>query len=188
MIVATDHNGGIGINNSLPWSCKEDMIRFRQHTIGKPIIMGRNTFESIGCKPLPSRYNIVVTTQDGLFRSKHANDSLVFVNSPKAALQASQYWYDFHPDTTKTEDVMVIGGAEIYNTFLPAINTVYLTTIHKEFKCNTSINELLSRITSQFDMQTVKVYDDPVNDCKVTFAIGSRKHPADVRGMIKLFK
>lgn len=188
MIVATDSNGGIGANNSLPWMCREDMIHFRKKTIGKPVIMGRATFESMRCQPLSERFNIVVTTQDGIFRSKHNYDNIVFVNSPKSALQAAQYWYDINRDDAGIEDVMVIGGAAMYEAFLPVVETAYVTTIHKEFHCDTNIRKLLRNIQSQFDMQTVKTYNDVVNCCQVTFERGSRELPADVRELIKLFK
>lgn len=117
MIAATAKNRVIGKNNDMPWgiSMPADLKHFKQVTMGKPIIMGRKTFESIG-KPLPGRQNIIVSSQPDFFV-----DSATTVQSPDAAiLAASKRGFN---------EVMIIGGGKIYEHFLPDTNTLYLTEI-----------------------------------------------------------
>jgi len=121
LIVATANNNAIGRHNELPWHLPEDLKYFKSVTLGKPIIMGRKTFESIG-KPLPGRTNIVVTRQQ---HWKHAG-VLVARNVEEALAIGKQ----FHSEQNKLADeIMVIGGAEIYRHALPLANRVYLTKI-----------------------------------------------------------
>ena len=84
MIAAMTEDRVIGIKNTLPWKLPNDMKWFRQHTLGKPIIMGRKTFESFGAKPLPGRMNIIITHD----KNYQATDSIV-VHSIDEALQAA---------------------------------------------------------------------------------------------------
>ena len=113
LIVAVADSGAIGINNTLPWRLPNDLQRFKAVTMGKPIVMGRKTFESIG-KPLPGRQNIVIT------RSALHIDGCTVVNSLDAALQCAN----------NSDEVMFIGGAEIYRQVLPHAQRVYLTQVH----------------------------------------------------------
>ena len=117
LIWAMDENRLIGKENALPWHLPADMQWFRQQTMGKPILMGRKTFESIG-KPLPGRVNIVMTRQQNVtIEGCHVVNSLA---DAQAAL----------PDT---EEIMVIGGAEIYAQALPVAGKLYYTRIHHAF-------------------------------------------------------
>ena len=121
LIVATAHDNVIGRNNELPWHLPQDLKYFKSVTLGKPIIMGRKTFESIG-KPLPGRTNIVVT------RQKNWNFSGVLVAKDiESALEAAQTFRT--EQNTIAEEIMVIGGAEIYRSALPIANRIYLTKI-----------------------------------------------------------
>jgi dihydrofolate reductase len=115
MIAAMTDERVIGIENQLPWKLPNDMKWFRQHTLGKPIIMGRKTFESFGSKPLPDRTNIIITRDE----SYQANGSVV-VHSIEEALQAAG----------KVDEVMVIGGASFYEQMLPRADRLYLTFVH----------------------------------------------------------
>ena len=115
MIAAMTDDWVIGIENRLPWKLPNDMKWFRQHTLGKPIIMGRKTFESFGSKPLPDRTNIIITRDE----SYQANGSVV-VHSIEEALQAAG----------KVDEVMVIGGASFYEQMLPRADRLYLTFVH----------------------------------------------------------
>ena len=119
-IVAAAENGVIGRNNALPWHLPGDLQYFKRVTMGKPIIMGRKTFESIG-KPLPGRSNIVIT------RNAHFQaDGVHAVNSLAAALCAAE-------DIALidgVDEVVVIGGAEIYRESLPQTSRLYLTQVH----------------------------------------------------------
>ncbi|MET0355740.1 MAG: dihydrofolate reductase, partial [Cellvibrio sp.] len=121
LIVATAHDNVIGRNNELPWHLPQDLKYFKAVTLGKPIIMGRKTFESIG-KPLPGRTNIVVT------RQKDWNFSGVLVaKSIEDAVDVAQAFRSEQNSTT--EEIMVIGGAEIYRSALAIADRVYLTKI-----------------------------------------------------------
>lgn len=113
IIVAVAENGVIGKKNALPWYLPADLKRFKEMTTGKPIIMGRTTYESIG-KPLPDRLNIVLSSDMNL---KIAG--CVVVYSVEEALGAAR---DF-------PEVMVIGGASIYRQFLPLARRMYLTRV-----------------------------------------------------------
>lgn len=113
MIVAMSKNRVIGRDNQLPWHLPADLKHFKAVTMGKPIVMGRKTFESIG-RPLPGRTNVVLT------RDKHwtAEGVLVF-SSIEDALK----------DLSDEEEVMVIGGSQIYTALLPKAGRLYLTEI-----------------------------------------------------------
>jgi len=121
LIVATAHDNVIGRNNELPWHLPQDLKYFKSVTLGKPIIMGRKTFESIG-KPLPGRTNIVVT------RQKNWSFSGVLVAKDiESALETAQAFRS--EQNNIAEEIMVIGGAEIYRSALPIAHRVYLTRI-----------------------------------------------------------
>lgn len=114
MIAAMAEDRVIGIKNSLPWKLPNDMKWFRQNTMGKPIIMGRKTFESFGAKPLPGRTNIIITRDDDY----QAEDSIV-VHSIEDAIAAAG----------DVEEIMIIGGASFYEQMLPRSDRLYLTYV-----------------------------------------------------------
>lgn len=116
LIVAVSDNGVIGRDGDLPWRQPDDLRRFKAVTMGKPIVMGRKTWESIG-RPLPGRQNIVVTRQTGL-----TLEGADVVASADAAVAAA----------AGADEVMIIGGSEIYALFLPLADRVYLTRVHAE--------------------------------------------------------
>jgi len=115
MIAAMTEDRVIGIKNTLPWKLPNDMKWFRQHTLGKPIIMGRKTYESFGAKALPQRTNIIITRDE----SYHASDSIV-VHSIEDAIKAAG----------DVDEVMIIGGASFYEQMLPKADRLYLTFVH----------------------------------------------------------
>ncbi len=119
IIVAYDEHYGIGINNALAWHVSEDLIRFKQITTGHTIIMGRKTYESIG-RPLPNRRNIVLTRQTDW----HPPGIEVVHNLIDAVQQAG------------TDQVYVIGGAEIYAQALPLCKKLLVTEIHHDVHCD----------------------------------------------------
>jgi len=123
LIVATDENWVIGLDNKMPWHLPADLKYFKKTTINKPVIMGRKTFESIG-KPLPGRKNIVVTR-----KKSWACEGVNVVHTFNDALQLGVSF----ALNDESEEVMVIGGAQIYNEALPLVQRVYLTRIHAEF-------------------------------------------------------
>lgn len=114
LIVAADENDVIGRDNALPWKLSADLKRFRFLTLGKPVIMGRRTWESIG-RPLPERHNIVISRQIAL-----APMGVTVVGDLPAALVAAG----------DAAEVMVIGGAEIYALAMPLAERIYLTRVH----------------------------------------------------------
>lgn len=122
LIVAMAENRVIGINNNLPWHLSEDLKYFKRVTLGKPIIMGRKTFESIG-RPLPGRTNIVVTRNPD-----YQAEGIRVVHSIKAAKELA----DSICFIDGMNEAMVIGGAELYAQALPEADRIYLTQVHAE--------------------------------------------------------
>lgn len=113
MIAAMTPQRVIGLQGDMPWHMPADLAWFKRNTLGKPVIMGRNTWQSIGSRPLPKRTNIVISrTQSGFSGAEHAR-------SPAAALAL----------VAGTDEVMVIGGAQIYTEFLPQADRLYITFI-----------------------------------------------------------
>lgn len=117
LIVAVARNHVIGNRNALPWHLPADLKYFKRLTLGKPIIMGRKTFESIG-RPLPGRMNIIITHE----RNYQATGCTV-VHSIDDALTAAQ----------GNEEIMVIGGAKLFEQILPRADRIYLTEIAEDF-------------------------------------------------------
>jgi dihydrofolate reductase len=113
IIVAMAEERVIGIENRLPWSLPEDMKWFRRHTLGKTVVMGRSTYESIG-RPLPDRRNVVIT-RDPDFKAPGCD----VVHSVDEALA-----------TAGDGEVMVIGGESVYRQLLPHADRLYLTEVH----------------------------------------------------------
>lgn len=122
MIVAQAENRVIGINNTLPWRISADLQHFKAHTMAKPIVMGRKTFESIG-RPLPGRTNIVITRQ-----AAYAADGVVVCDSLAAALDVAKKVCA----ETGADEAVVIGGDQIYHMALPYVERVYLTQVHAD--------------------------------------------------------
>lgn len=121
LVVAMDEHRLIGAGNHLPWHLSADLSHFRHLTLGKPLLMGRNTYESIG-RPLPGRHNIVVT-----HNPDYSAPGCTLVASPEAAIGAAG----------KAKEVMIIGGALIYQQMLPYAQRIYLTLVHGSFQGDT---------------------------------------------------
>lgn len=113
LVVAVSANNVIGVNGELPWHLPDDLRYFKQLTMGKPIVMGRRTWNSIG-RPLPGRQNIVVTRQTG-----YAADGATVAASPEEAMRV----------VGNVNDVMVIGGGQIFEAFWPLAARIYLTRV-----------------------------------------------------------
>jgi dihydrofolate reductase len=116
LMVAMDRNGIIGRNNQLPWHLSADLKHFKATTMGKPIIMGRKTHESIG-RALPGRTNIVLSTT-----AKDLAPGCKVVASVEEARLA----------VAGTEEAVVIGGAAVYASFLPEVDRLYVTHVDAE--------------------------------------------------------
>ena len=122
MIAAMANNRVIGKDNQMPWHLPADLKHFKQVTIGKPVIMGRKTYESIG-KALPGRENIVISRKDDY----QLNDACVVPNIEDALAVAEK----------TADEVMIIGGGAIYSEFLPKAEQLFLTFIDLEAEGDT---------------------------------------------------
>ena len=116
IIVAAAANNVIGAQGDLPWRLSDDLKRFKAVTMGKPIVMGRKTWESIG-RALPGRRNIVITRQQGFA----AEGCVVVQSADEAIVQAGD-----------VSEIMVIGGSEIYGLFLSMAQRLYMTRVHAD--------------------------------------------------------
>jgi dihydrofolate reductase len=164
LIAAMSQNGVIGKNNMLPWHIPEELKYFRKVTEGKPIIMGRKTFESLNSKPLPNRHNIILT-QDSHFSATGVS----VVHSVQEALDCAVGSEDaahaeHAANTTQLQEVMVIGGASVFQAFLPLATRIYLTVIHEEYEGDTffpALDWAQWQLTSEENKGqfTVKVFD-----------------------------
>nr|AIA17244.1 Dihydrofolate reductase [uncultured bacterium] len=126
IVVAADENGVIGKDNKLPWRLPADLKHFRELPLGKPVLMGRKTFESIG-KPLSGRRNIVLTRAAGV-----TIEGCTVVNSLDDAIDAAG----------EADELMIIGGAEIYRESLELANRIYLTRVHTAVEGDTRFPDL----------------------------------------------
>lgn len=121
LIAAMARNRVIGNNNSLPWHLPEDLQAFKRITLGKPVIMGRKTFDSIG-RPLPGRVNIVLSRQQGW-----QPEGVFVVADLDQAIARARALAD-----PACEEIMVIGGEQIYRQALPFAQRLYLTQVDIE--------------------------------------------------------
>lgn len=161
LIWAMADNRTIGIENRLPWKLPADMKWFRAQTLGKPIVMGRLTFESFGAKPLPGRRNLIVSRN-----TDYRGDGIEVFRSLEAALSAA--------DCT---EVMVIGGASLYAQALPQADRLYMTLVHADIAGDASFPE--------FDMgqwQEIERIDctrDDKNPYDYSFVVLDRKQQTE---------
>ncbi len=126
MIVAASANNVIGVDGGLPWRLSEDLRRFKEITMGKPMIMGRLTFESIG-KALPGRHSIVITRQ-----TDYEAEGCDVVATADAALELAG----------GADEVVIIGGGKVYEQLLPMTDRIYLTRVHADFDGDTFFPEI----------------------------------------------
>jgi dihydrofolate reductase len=118
IIAAMDRNRIIGRDNELPWHLPADLRWFKEHTYGKPVVMGRKTYESIG-RPLPGRDNIVLTRDQDLQLV-----GCIVVHSVEQALMIAD----------NSEEIMIIGGAQLFSRFISIADRMYLTLIDAKFE------------------------------------------------------
>ncbi|QHJ12920.1 Dihydrofolate reductase type 3 [Paraglaciecola mesophila] len=123
MIAAMANERVIGLNNQMPWHMPADLKHFKRVTLGKPIIMGRKTYESIG-RALPGRLNIVITGDQGY----QLSDASV-VHSCEQAINLATSHMQKEGVAEQKQEIMVIGGGTVYQHFLPHANRLYLTFI-----------------------------------------------------------
>lgn len=124
LIAALATDRVIGMEDVMPWHLPADLAWFKRNTLNKPVIMGRKTFESIG-RPLPGRLNIVISSHPG------NHDGVTWVKSADAAISAAGV----------VDEVMVIGGGQVYSQFLARANRLYLTHIDADVEGDTYFPE-----------------------------------------------
>jgi dihydrofolate reductase len=137
LVVAMARNRVIGRNNGLPWHLPADLQHFKRTTMGKPILMGRRTFESIG-KPLPGRTNLVLTRA-----AQWTSPGVVTVHSIEEALQQSG----------AVPELAGIGGAQVFELLLPLAERIHLTRIDAEFEGDTWFPVLPQHSWQELDVQ-----------------------------------
>jgi dihydrofolate reductase len=132
LVVAVAENGVIGRNNALPWRIKSDLQYFRSVTIGRPVVMGRKTFQSIG-RPLPRRTNIVVSRD-----AAYAAPGILAAADLARALEAAR------GDALRrnADSIAVIGGTEIFRQTLPFANRLVVTEVHAKPEGDTYLPEI----------------------------------------------
>lgn len=158
IIAAIAKNRVIGKNNKLPWNLPADLKHFKDLTLGKPIIMGQRTFESIG-KALPDRTNIILTLD------KNFNPSgCIIAHSIEDALKAAG----------SAKEVMICGGASVYKQFLPLVHKMYLTLIDENFEGDAYFPEFNRGDWREIDR--VENQPDQENPYKYTFITLERKN------------
>lgn len=156
LCVAMDENRLIGSNNALPWHLPADLKHFRNITMGKVIIMGRKTYESIG-HALPGRLNIVLT-----YNRNFTLENCTVMHTIKEVLSFSKDY----------DESVLIGGAKIYESFLPQIQRMYITRIHAKFVGDTYFPDYKSNQWREIEKQTYLA--DQKNSYNYTFAVLER--------------
>jgi dihydrofolate reductase len=158
LIVARDLNGVIGRDNALPWRLPADLRRFKTLTMGKPMLMGRRTFDSIG-RALPGRLNLVLT-RDRAWQAP----GTVAVQSLDEAFKEAQ----------GAAELMVIGGAELFKLVLPLAERVYLTDVEATLSGDTRIPDLVPAEWRELERSTHAADADHAH--AMTFRTLERRH------------
>jgi len=157
IIVAASTNNVIGVGGDLPWKLSDDLRRFKRLTMGKPIVMGRRTWESIG-RPLPGRQNIVLTRRTGYDAA-----GCDVVASPAEALDAAG----------GADEIMIIGGSQIYALFLPKASRLYMTRVEAEIDGDADFPEIDEREWRLVDSEAHQAND--INQFAFEFRTYERK-------------
>ena len=151
LIVAMAANRAIGLDNRMPWHLPADLKRFKQITMGSPVIMGRKTYEAIG-KALPGRSNLIITRN-----TVYHQPGCQTFGDIETALQQCR----------NSEEVFVIGGATLYRALLPIADCLYLTLINQDFVGDTFFPEIDENCWRVIDRQDV--FDDQFVDFTYSF-------------------
>ena len=147
MIAAMAQQRVIGRDQTMPWHLPADLAFFKKTTMGNPILMGRKTYESIG-RPLPGRLNLVVTHNPELEIA-----GCEVVTSLDQALEIA------NKEPSRSDEIFIIGGGQLYASFLPQADRLYLTLIDAELKGDTYFPDY-----TQYQWQQVECIDHPAND------------------------
>ncbi len=165
IVVAASRRGVSGEYGKLPWSLPRDLKRFREITWGKPIVMGRKTHESIG-RPLPGRPNLILTHQ-----ADYRAEGCLIVHSADEALHlATELGHS---------DLMVIGGRQVYESFLPLCRTIHLTLVEGEFDGD-AFFPIDSLDSPDWELVHEEAWPaDPRNPFDANYRILNRRHRED---------
>jgi dihydrofolate reductase len=153
LIVAISNNYCIGKDNQLLWHLPKDLKFFKQHTTGKPVVMGRKTFDSIG-KPLPNRRNIVVSTNKNLLI-----EGAEVVSSLQEAIALCK----------GQEEVCIIGGGKIYNEAVGIVNKMYITFVETDIEGDTYFPKI--NLSKWYEVFSEKQFKDEKHIFDYTFKI-----------------
>lgn len=156
MIVAVTDELGIGKDGKIPWNAPKELQHFQQHTSGRPIIMGRKTFESLP-SILRKRHHIVITSQDREDippDSKTGNPGVTFVKSPAEAVAVAEKYINGRGEA------MVIGGGAVYNYFVPYCNRLIISNIPGNYETDTALD---ADIYDFFQLDEIKVMSDHID-------------------------
>ncbi len=157
-VVAATENNVIGLDNGMPWHLPADLQHFKSVTLGKPVLMGRRTFEAIG-RPLPGRRNLVLTRDSGF-----AAAGIEVFGSLDAALAAAG----------DVPELMVIGGQTVYELALPRVTRVHLTRLHMQVSGDAFFPELPADQWQQVSCSERRAADER-NACDMSFVVLERR-------------
>lgn len=173
MIAACDRNNVIGKGNELPWRLPADLENFKALTLGKIIIMGRKTWESLGCKPLPKRKTIIITTDPRAVMNVELphDNGVVACPSILTALQAAQ---TLIKEGGYPEEVMVIGGAVVYHQFIKLAETIYLSRIDTVVEDGDAFFPEIDRDLFQLNLNQTHTPDGDKHTMRWTYQLWNR--------------
>lgn len=154
MIAAMAKDRVIGKDNQMPWHLPADLKHFKQVTLGKPVVMGRKTFESIG-RPLPGRLNIVISRAENF-----KPEGVTVVMSPEQAVAVAQ--------ASATDELMIIGGGAIYRHFLAQCHRLYITDIDLDVEGDTTFPDFYA-VADWREVAVEQVSPDESNAHGMTF-------------------
>jgi len=164
LIVAMSRNRVIGRNNKLPWYLPGDLRYFKQVTMGKPILMGRKTWDSIG-RPLPGRLNVVITRDEnwmapaGVARDHSLEQALIRAEA--------------HAELEDGDEVMIIGGGQIFQEALPLVDRMYVTLVHDDIEGDAFFPEIDWNAWEELGREDFQAADN--NPYDYSFVVYERK-------------
>ena len=156
IIVAIAENMAIGKDNQLLWHISEDLKYFKNVTMGKPVVMGYNTWLSLPVKPLPERKNIVLTGKD------IKDEPFIVAHNMEEVIKACQ----------GEEECFVMGGGQVYKQFLPIVDRLYITWVHKAFDADIFFPEV--DFTQWKELYRSLLKTDPKSGLEFDFAVYER--------------